>query len=344
MVTIVKSEWHQVERQLKFDFDESILSEIYPDLEEEDIENLLIRIQKGEIEIEELINDAMNNNIDIDWDFSYDDWWTDRKGGYEVTYSVSDEPSDVVFTPTTAWPFPSGNIVPESDSVEDEEILKMLSELTETYEKLENSEVKEFTIKLYGRGTDRGIGTITKEQYEYWNEHSDDLGDALNDQYDYEENETPEEARLPYEYYNEYEDIAFETGIDEDSCYIEITDPDGNEVYDDELFSFLTTVHGDSDSCDEATEETDEMYLNTACMPAGYYVYWQQGGKGTYFEGTIFLDKDSEFDPKLLKFNTVDFDGNSMITTVLYDNEEINNDGGEWSGKWDDYQVIEVKE
>ena len=94
MVTVVKSEWHQVERQLTFDFDESILSEIYPDLEEEDIENLLVRIQNGEIDIEELVNDAMDNNVDIDWDLSYDDWWTDRKGGYEVTYKVSDDTLD----------------------------------------------------------------------------------------------------------------------------------------------------------------------------------------------------------------------------------------------------------
>ena len=54
MVTVVKSEWHQVERQLTFDFDESILSEIYPDLEEEDIENILVRIQNGEVDIQPL--------------------------------------------------------------------------------------------------------------------------------------------------------------------------------------------------------------------------------------------------------------------------------------------------
>ena len=344
MVTIVKSEWHQVEKRYNFDFDESILSEIYPDLEEDDIKTLLVRIQNGEIDIEELVNNAWENSVDIDWDWmDNDDWWTDRKGGYEVTYSVSDESTEMNLPYSVAWPFPASSIVPETDEVEDKEILNMLAELTGAYEKkLENSEIKEFTIKLYGRGTDRGIGTITKEQYEYWNEHSDDLGDALNDQYDYEENETPEDAKLPYEYYNEYEDIAFETGIDEDSCYISITDSDGNELYDDELFSFLTTVHGDSDSCDEATEEKDEVYFNTSCMSEGYYVYWQQGGKGTYFEGTIEIDKDSEFNPKLLKFNTVDFDGNSMVTNVLYDDEDIENSGGEWSGKWDDYQVIKL--
>ncbi len=53
MVTIVKSEWHQVERRYAIDFDEVLLAEIYPDLDE-------------------------------------DDWWTDRKGGYDVTYKVEE--------------------------------------------------------------------------------------------------------------------------------------------------------------------------------------------------------------------------------------------------------------
>ena len=31
MVTVVKSEWHQVERRYGLEFDEDLLSEIYPD-------------------------------------------------------------------------------------------------------------------------------------------------------------------------------------------------------------------------------------------------------------------------------------------------------------------------
>ena len=30
-------------------------------------------------------------DVDIDWDHQYDDWWTSRKGGYEVTYEYGDE-------------------------------------------------------------------------------------------------------------------------------------------------------------------------------------------------------------------------------------------------------------
>ena len=40
-----------------------------------------------------IINDAYDNDIDIEWDHQYDDCWTDRKGGYDVTYEYGDDDS-----------------------------------------------------------------------------------------------------------------------------------------------------------------------------------------------------------------------------------------------------------
>jgi uncharacterized protein YbaR (Trm112 family) len=91
MVRVVKHEWHQHDRQYYFDFDEDILSEIYPDYDEDEIANLLEQLENGEADIEEVINDAYNNDIDLDWEFGYDDCWTDRKGGYDVTYEMDND-------------------------------------------------------------------------------------------------------------------------------------------------------------------------------------------------------------------------------------------------------------
>jgi hypothetical protein len=89
MVQVVKSEWHQVEKRYSFDVDESILSEIYPDKDEDEIAELLNQIENGEVDIDEIIGDADNEGVDLDWQWmDEDDWWTDRKGGYEVTYSL----------------------------------------------------------------------------------------------------------------------------------------------------------------------------------------------------------------------------------------------------------------
>lgn len=89
MVTVVKSEWHQVERRYGLDIDENILSEIYPDLDDEQITELLTNLESGEADIDDVINDAWDNDVELEWDWlDEDDWWTDRKGGYEVTYKI----------------------------------------------------------------------------------------------------------------------------------------------------------------------------------------------------------------------------------------------------------------
>lgn len=91
MVTLVKHEWHSVDSQFEFELDENLLSEIYPELDEDEITLLLIRIEAGEIDIEDILNDAYDANVDIEWDRVYDDWYTDRKGGYDVTYELKED-------------------------------------------------------------------------------------------------------------------------------------------------------------------------------------------------------------------------------------------------------------
>jgi hypothetical protein len=88
MVWIVKSEWHSVEKRYGAEIDESLLSEIYPDKDEDEIATMLQEIADGEADLEEIMSDAFGE-VDIDWDWlDEDDWWTDRKGGYDITYEV----------------------------------------------------------------------------------------------------------------------------------------------------------------------------------------------------------------------------------------------------------------
>lgn len=93
MVTLVKHEWHQVDEQYAIELDESLLSEIYPDYDEDEIANLLKQIEDGEVEVDDIVNDAWDNDIDLDWEHQYSDCWTSRKGGYDITYELGDESS-----------------------------------------------------------------------------------------------------------------------------------------------------------------------------------------------------------------------------------------------------------
>ncbi len=99
MVTLVKHEWHQVDVQYAIEIDEGILSEIYPELDDDEIAEKLRQLEEGDIDVEEVVNDAYDNDVELDWEHQYDDNWTMRKGGYEVTYELGDDDSWV--TPDT---------------------------------------------------------------------------------------------------------------------------------------------------------------------------------------------------------------------------------------------------
>ena len=93
MVTIVKHEWHSVDSQFAFELERELLEEIYPTATEEEMDDLWERVQAGEADLDQILEDAYENDVDIDWDRQYDDWWSDRKGGYDVTYEYGDEDS-----------------------------------------------------------------------------------------------------------------------------------------------------------------------------------------------------------------------------------------------------------
>jgi len=92
MVTIVKSEWHSVEKRFSIHVDVALMTEIYPDLDTDEIVQKLDDLESGIIDFDIILSDAQENNVDLDFDWiDEDDWWTERKGGYEVTYETQNE-------------------------------------------------------------------------------------------------------------------------------------------------------------------------------------------------------------------------------------------------------------
>lgn len=87
---ITKVEHHSVNWHFSYDLDEDKLAEIYPDLDEDEIAQLMNDLENGEAVIDDIINAAWENSVDIDWDLDYEDVWTDRKGGYDVTYDIEE--------------------------------------------------------------------------------------------------------------------------------------------------------------------------------------------------------------------------------------------------------------
>ena len=410
MVTIVKHEWHQHDRQYAIEIDEALLSEIYPDKEEDEIKVILDGIADGTYDYEDVINDAYENDVEIEWEFQYDDCWTDRKGGYDVTYELGDEDSwhsepeppphthkctkckwtGQSYDAEWSWMDKDGNeiddprkvcpycesdtelteagVISEKESAErsarwaketeeeDEELVdeneleEALEELKAEFEELTTSvkdddSLKEsypedtYTIRVWGRTREIGVHKIKKAQYVHWSseEHEDDLSDALNENYDYDENETPEAARFDLPYY-EYQGKHSFWGFDQDDTHMTIENSEGETIYDGDLESFFSEAHGEEDSRYDCAEELEELYPEH--LGKGYWLMWTQGGKGSCIQTSI----EGVFEPKKLKVFNWDIQGTSVVTRLVYDGDELDDEGmdGEhdnWRGQWAQFDV-----
>jgi hypothetical protein len=372
MVFIVKSEWHQLERRFGIEFDEEIISQIYPDLDETEVAEMLKGIASGEVDIDEVINDAYD--VDLDWNWlDEDDLWTDRKGGYEVTYEVVEKEEEYPFGDPedfddeedseddeqelteqaevvhithnlAAWPFPLFHETNTDNPIDfpKEELVESTEEESQpTEELLPNYPPGEYIIRIWGRTREIGVGTITKEQYDYWiqEEMEDNLSYAMNEDYDYDENETPEEARFEHPYY-EYNNVTSFWGFDEDMV-MTIENEAGEEIFNGDLSGFVNGAHGETQGAWEASEEVEELYPDY--LGKGYFVMWAQGGKGSCFKSTI-VTGDQEFDPRKLKYTTWDINGASCVNSISYDDQELEDEGMDsdrdnWRGQWSEFNI-----
>ena len=224
------------------------------------------------------------------------------------------------FVETAKWPF-------ENLIVEDEDSLK------ESYPE------DTYTIRIWGRTREIGVHKIKKAQYDYWSDedHESDLADALNESYDYEENKTPKAAQFDLPYY-EYQDKHSFWGFDQDDTHMTIENSEGETIYDGDLENFFSEAHGEEDSRYDCTEELEELYPEY--LGKGYWLMWTQGGKGSCIQTSI----EGVFEPKKLKAHNWDIQGTSVVTRLVYDGDELDDDGMDgghdnWRGQWAQFDV-----
>jgi hypothetical protein len=91
-IVLTKVEHHQVNYHYKVLFEYDQLVELYTNhpfvSTKKEIKDIWNRMKGGdEGQISQVMNDAFGE-IDIEWDAEYEDNWTDRKGGYDITYGV----------------------------------------------------------------------------------------------------------------------------------------------------------------------------------------------------------------------------------------------------------------
>jgi len=207
-------------------------------------------------------------------------------------------------------------------------------------------------IEVYGNGAETCHASISKEAYEWWKKQDTDMLETYgaswsDDDYDFE---VPEFAKFLkggaiYDMdtvLDHYWRIAMEG--ENARLTIEVNDKnifENPDDKDDEWYSPMTedVIIGDEEDEDETdircgTTWTDsEKEIFERFQKEKYIVTYQSVEKGNFID--MEFEIDDEFDKTKLIFYTAEdwYDGIDKIADVKYDGKELENEGGDSTGK-----------
>ena len=219
-----------------------------------------------------------------------------------------------------------------------------------------------YRIQLWGYGGEAEYMDLTKEQYEFWHAHIEEHGDsdavqycvgAEDGEFDFDElEEVPEFAqflKVPGEDYSSswYESptgFTHQWGVDYNNANLTIEEVDSEE-YSASVVETIVDSEDLSEYISKLDEENNyeleltEMGVDEGEDTQGEYVaqMWS-AEKGTFFDGIIQTYGD--FDPKKLKIYTSEYlNGDDTVTNIEYDGKDIDNQGGDTTGKGYSFHV-----
>ena len=213
-----------------------------------------------------------------------------------------------------------------------------------------------YRIRLYGYGGEAAYINISKAAHDFWHAHTEAHGDSdfvnymINDDpedYEFEELEVvPEEAdflkatgeEYKYQWYEAEGEFLHQMGVEWGSAYLVVEEVNSDDYMSDHVADVINgeNVSELNDRVGEETEwetEITDFGEPDELEPQGDYVAQMYSSeKGTFFEGRF--ETVGEFDPKKLKFVINEYpNGEDIIDGVLYDEVDIENDGGDTNGK-----------
>ncbi len=204
-------------------------------------------------------------------------------------------------------------------------------------EKQELVEILKFTprtykVRLWGYGGEHVMGTVDRKVYDYFRKHRIDLSEFAWDGVYAEENNVPEDMQPFYPgAWHDCDNMGHCWGVDRSAGTIQVDDENGNTVYEKSLDDI---VGYDEENPEPEWSCGEEVWIDS--QPAGTVVFiGTSSEKGTFFEADLELKMP--FDPSKLCLHYDEVDGNEIITSVSYDGEELNNDGGDTNGKSSDF-------
>lgn len=208
--------------------------------------------------------------------------------------------------------------------------------------------IRYFQFELGGYGGESVYAKVSKEAYEFWSRKDLDfnLEDYVFDAEDFiEQNDIPETANFLYnkedDYYQEWFELENELehsyGAEYNNTWITVEETDTEEFSSETLQDVMSgidlTALVEEHDIDVDSEQFD---LDQFADDDGnnYVLYAMSMEKGGFFSTTI-ESTTGDFDPKQLKFSTMEMpNGDEIITGVEYKGEELDGLGnGDTRGK-----------
>ena len=232
------------------------------------------------------------------------------------------------------------------------------------YSSEENQELVEtlkgprfYSIQLNGYGGESAYMTVSKEAHDFWQplceKHGDyDLTTYMNsdgeEEDEYENIESvPPEAQFLHDpdhdnykrpWYESHTEFEHSMGVEWGNAYIVVDEVDSAEYISNHVASVI-----EGENLSDMLNELDEASgyelepVSMDCVdeaPDGteYIAQLYSSEKGNFFDGVI--ETVGSFDIKKLKVYTTEYlNGEDTVTTIEYDGVEIENNGGDTTGK-----------
>ena len=187
-----------------------------------------------------------------------------------------------------------------------------------------------YSICMWGYGGEKVMGTVDRKIYDYFRHRRLDLSDFAWDSDYAEENNIPEEMwPFPPGSWYECDGMGHVHGVSRNAGTLQILDENGDAVFEK---SFDAIDGGTEDGPDWSCG--DEVWIGS--QPDGTVVFLGSSNeKGTFFEGEIELKEPFDITKLVLGYDEVD--GEEIINTVTYNDEDIDNNGGNTDGKSSDF-------
>jgi len=230
------------------------------------------------------------------------------------------------------------------------EIDKAHEELVETLA----NKTRFYQVSVWGYGGESAYMELNEKQYEFWNKSIEENGDSDVINYcsnaedgDFEFDDIAElpkdadflmdpdnEGRCPW--YEAPTEFEHQWGVDYTNARLRITEVDSTEynateikeiVADVDMPEWVDSIH---ESIDYVTDITD-MGVSESVEPK-FVLQFYSAEKGTFFDGII--ETKGDFNPSKLKIFTIEYlNGDDSISSIEYDGELIDDNGGDTTGK-----------